>query len=269
MEFVELLDSKEKMPVVALGVFKSGADTKEAVAAALKHGYTHIDTAAVYDNEEAVGEAIAESGIPREDLFITTKVWNDDIRAGKTREALETSLKKLGTDYVDLYLIHWPVDGYEESFKEMAELQKEGKIRSIGVSNFKKHHLEHLIEATGIVPSVDQIEYNPGIQDDETLQFCKDNGIVLEAWSPMGRGAYLQSPEIVEIAEAHGKTPAQVILRWLLDKGIVILPKSVHEDRIASNIELFDFNLTDGEMETLNKMNCGKRIGSDPDNFNF
>lgn len=269
MEEVKLIDGNE-MPEIALGVFKAPKEeTAQAVEAALKHGYRHIDTAAVYANEEETGEGIRKSGIPREDIFLTTKLWNDDIRAGKTREALEESLKKLGTDYVDLYLIHWPVEGYEEAFKEMAQLQKEGKIRSIGVSNFKKHHLEHLIEATGIVPAVDQIEFNPGIQDEETLQFCKDHGIVVEAWSPLGRGAYLQDPQIVEIAEKHGKTPAQVILRWLLDKGIVVLPKSVHEERIASNIDLFDFELAPEEIEAIDKMNTGKRIGPDPDNFDF
>lgn len=264
------LSSGYEMPVVALGVFKvDPKDTEASVLAALNNGYRHIDTAAIYGNEKEVGEAIRKSGVPREEIFLTTKVWNDDIRAGRTREALEESLEKLGTDYVDLYLIHWPTEGREQAFEEMEELRKEGKIRTIGVSNFKKHHLEELIEATGIVPAVDQMEYNPGIQDDEVLTFCKDHGIVLEAWSPLGRGAYLNAPEIVEIAQKHGKTTAQVILRWLLQKGIVVLPKSIHEDRIISNLDLFDFELNAEEMDVLNAMNTGKRIGSDPDHFNF
>lgn len=263
------MNSGYEIPALALGVWQSGDDTEAAVEAALKNGYRHIDTAAAYDNEEEVGKAIAKSGIPREDLFITTKLRNDDIRAGKTREALMESLKKLGLDYVDLYLIHWPVEGSSKAWQEMRKLRDEGYIRSIGVCNFKKHHLEELIEETGEVPAVDQMEFNPQMQDEEVEAFCKDNGIVLEAWSPLGHGSSLSSPVIAEIAQAHKKSPAQVILRWELNKGIVPLPKSVHENRIQENFDVFDFDLTQDEMAKLDALNEGKRTGPDPDNFDF
>ncbi len=180
---VKLNDGNE-MPIVALGVWQSHEETKQAVLDALKNGYRHIDTASAYRNEEAVGEAIKESGIAREELFITTKLWNNDIRAGKTREALEESLRKLQLDYVDLYLQHWPVDGRIEAYKEMEQLMEEGKIRSIGVSNFKISHLKELLANVNIVPAVNQMEFNPQMQDEELLQFCKENKIVMEAWSP-------------------------------------------------------------------------------------
>lgn len=257
------------VPVLALGVWRSHEETKQAVLAALKAGYRHIDTASCYKNEEAVGQAIKESGIDRKELFITTKLWNQDIREGKTRIALEESLKKLGLDYVDLYLIHWPVEGHVEAYKEMELLQKEGKIKSIGVSNYRKHHLEDLLKEVNIVPAVDQMEFNPQMQDEEIYEFCKDNNIVLEAWSPLGSGACLNNPTIEEIAKRYKKSTAQIILRWLLQKGIVILPKSVHENRIIENSLIFDFELNLEDMELLNKLNQNKRTGPDPDNFDF
>lgn len=268
MKNVKLLDGNI-MPSVALGVFKSHEDTYEAVMAALKHGYRHIDTAACYHNEEDVGRAIKDSGIKREDIFVTTKLWNTDIRSGKCREAFELSLQKLQLDYVDLYLIHWPVEGYVEAFKEMVQLQKEGKIKSIGVSNFKQHHLEHLFQETGVVPVVDQVEYNPAMQDGALLAYCQKHQIALEAWSPLGRGAYLEMPEIVAIANKYQRSSAQIILRWLLQKGIVILPKSVHENRIIENIQLFDFTLSEADMQIMNGLNKNERMGPDPDHVDF
>lgn len=263
------LNNGVEIPEIALGVWQSGDATEDAVLAALKNGYRHIDTAACYGNEKEVGDAIAKSGIPREELFITTKLWNDDIRAGKAREAFFESLKKLGLDYVDLYLIHWPVEGSNEAYKEMMKLRDEGYIRAIGVCNFKKHQMEDLIEAVGEVPAVDQMEFNPGIQDEEILEFCKDNNIVLEAWSPLGHGESLSNPVIVEIADKYKKSPAQVILKWLLQKGIVILPKSVHENRIIENADLYDFTLSDEDLKAIDALNANKRTGPDPDNFDF
>lgn len=263
------LNDEVEMPIIALGVWRSHEDTKQAVLSALKNSYRHIDTAAVYGNEEAVGEAIKESGISRKDLFITTKLWNEDIRNRNTREALKTSLEKLGLDYVDLYLIHWPAEGYVEAYLEMEELQKEGLIRSIGVSNFRKSHLENLLLKVNVIPSVDQIETNPQFVDEETIQFCKDNKIVVEAWSPLGSGACLNNNDINSLAEKYHKSPAQIILRWLLQKEVVILPKSVHENRIIENINLFDFELSEKDMHLLDRLNQHKRIGPDPDTFDF
>ena len=257
------------MPVVALGVWQSHEDTKNAVLNALKNGYRHIDTAAAYHNEEAVGEAIKESGIPRNEIFITTKLWNEDIRNRNTREALKNSLKKLGLDYVDLYLIHWPAEGYEEAYLEMEKLQEEGLTRSIGVSNFRKSHLENLLSKVNKIPSVNQIETNPQMVDEETIQFCKENKIVIEAWSPLGSGACLNDSTIQKIADKYQKSTAQIILRWLLQKRIVILPKSVHEERIVENIDLFDFELSEEDMNLINQLNQHKRTGPDPDNFDF
>lgn len=263
------LNDEVEMPIIALGVWRSHEDTKQAVLSALKNGYRHIDTAAVYGNEEAVGEAIKESGISRKDLFITTKLWNEDIRNRNTREALKTSLDKLGLDYVDLYLIHWPAEGYVEAYLEMEELQKEGLVRSIGVSNFRKSHLENLLSKVNVIPSVDQIETNPQFVDEETIQYCRNNKIVVEAWSPLGSGACLNNDEIIGIADKYHKSAAQIILRWLLQKEVVILPKSVHENRIIENINLFDFELSEEDMNLLDQLNQHKRTGPDPDTFDF
>ncbi|WP_295250861.1 aldo/keto reductase [uncultured Catenibacterium sp.] len=263
------LNDEVEMPIIALGVWRSHEDTKQAVLSALKNGYRHIDTAAVYGNEEAVGEAIKESGISRDELFITTKLWNEDVRNRNTREALKTSLEKLGLDYVDLYLIHWPAEGYVEAYLEMEKLQKEGLIRSIGVSNFRKSHLENLLSKVNVIPSVDQIETNPQFVDEDTIQFCKDNKIVVEAWSPLGSGACLKNNEINSIADKYHKSVAQIILRWLLQKEVVVLPKSVHENRIIENINLFDFELSEEDMHLIDQLNQHKRTGPDPDTFDF
>ena len=270
------IDSKIKMNTgnsiyqFGLGVWRSGAETKEAVLAALKAGYRHIDTAAIYGNEEAVGEAIRESGISREDLFITTKLWNQDMRDEKVLEAFETSLKKLGLDYVDLYLIHWPVkDKYIKSYKVMEEIYRSGRAKAIGVSNFKTHHLQDLLDNTEVIPAVNQMEFNPQIQDNDILEMCREKGIVFEAWSPLGSGACLENNEIKEIGKKYNKSAAQVIIRWLLQKGIVVFPKSVHEDRIKENANVFDFELTNEEIELINGLNKNIRTGADPDTFTF
>lgn len=263
------LNNGDLIPQIGLGVWQSREATKQAVLWALEHGYRHIDTAACYKNEEAVGKAIKESGISRNKIYVTTKLWNDDIRSGKVREALETSLKKLQLDYVDLYLIHWPADGYQEAYLEMEKLMAEGKIKAIGVSNFKKHHMESLEEVANILPAVNQMEFNPGIQDYEIYDYCKEKGIAFEAWSPLGRGAYLSHPTIVNIAAQYQKSPAQVILHWLIRKDIIVLPKSVHESRIIENSKIYDFQLTEAQLKEIDQLNEMKRTGPDPDNFDF
>lgn len=253
-----------------LGVWQGGAETKEAVLAALKAGYRHIDTAAIYKNEEAVGEAIRESGIKREELFITTKLWNQDMRDHKVEEAFELSLKKLGLDYVDLYLIHWPVKGeYINSYKIMEKLYESGRTKAIGVSNFKTHHLQDLLDNTSIVPAVNQMEFNPQMQDNEILNMCREKGIVFESWSPLGSGACLKDDTIMEIGKKYNKSVAQVIIRWILQKGIVVFPKSVNEGRIKENADVFDFELSADEIKIMDSLNKNLRTGSDPDTFAF
>ena len=207
-------------------------------------GYRHIDTAKLYDNEAAVGEAIAESGIDRDDLFVTTKVWNDDQGHDATLRAFDASLKRLGLDHLDLYLIHWPYPGqdlYVETWKTLEELYADGRVRSIGVSNFQPAHLQRLLDETETVPAINQVELHPWLQQRELREFHGEHGIVTEAWSPISRGARLADPVIAELAEKHGTSPAQVILRWHLDIGNVIIPKSVNRDRMAANLDLFDF----------------------------
>ncbi len=258
------------MPVLGLGVYKSGEDTKQAVLAALEAGYRHIDTAAFYFNEKAVGEAIRESGIPREELFITTKLWNDDQRAGCQREAFEKSMEELGLDYLDLYLIHWPVAGrFVESWKIMEELQKEGRVRSIGVSNFHMNHLMELLANAKVVPVINQIECHPYLSQQPLRSFCNKLGIQVTAWAPLGRANVFTDPVIQELAAKYGKTPAQIILRWEIQNNIIVIPKSVHKERILSNSQIFDFELAPEDMSKMNGLNKDQRFGSSPDSFNF
>ena len=225
---------------------------------------------AFYENEEGVGQAIRESGIPREQVFVTTKVWNTDQGYETTLKAFDASLKKLGFDYVDLYLVHWPVKGkYKETYKALEKLYKDGYVRAIGVSNFQIHHLQDVLADCEIKPMVNQVEYHPRLTQKELLTFCRENGIQLEAWSPLMRGEILTEPTIVEIGKKYGKTPAQVVLRWDLQHGVVTIPKSVTPARIKENADIFDFSLTDEEMKQIDALNLNKRVGPDPDNFNF
>lgn len=266
------LHNDVKMPWFGLGVFKvqEGSEVVESVKAALRNGYKSIDTAAVYRNEEGVGQAIKEAAIPRNELFITTKVWNSDQGYETTLQAFETSMEKLGLDYLDLYLIHWPVAGkYKETWKALEKLYKDGRVRAIGVSNFHVHHLIDLMADAEIKPMVNQVEYHPHLAQTELLEFCKAEGIQMEAWSPLKQGELLSEPTIVEIAEKHKKSPAQVILRWDLQNEVVTIPKSVKEHRIIENANIFDFELSADDMDRLNSLNKNERVGPDPDNFNF
>ena len=268
------LNNGVQMPVLGLGVFlsKDGEETYNAVRWALEAGYRHIDTAAVYGNEESVGRAIRDSGIPREELFVTTKLWNTRIRAHEEEQAFAESLRKLQMDYVDLYLIHWPVreaQGYVRAWSKMEAFNKQGRARAIGVSNYHVHHLQDLLAVADVPPALNQVECHPELTQVELSDFCREKGIAFEPWSPLGRGKLLENETLKDIAKAHGKTTAQVILRWGLQRGFVNIPKSVHKERIEQNAQLFDFALSQGEMERIFALNKNERVGSDPETFNF
>ncbi len=269
MEWLQL-ENGVKIPQIGLGVWQSGSSTEEAVRWALQAGYRHIDTAAIYGNEEAVGRGIRASGIPREDIFLTTKLWTDDVRRGRARAALMESLKKLGTDYIDLYLIHWPAEGYEKAWEDLTVLYHEGWCRAIGVSNFEEDHLRSLRGVADIKPQVDQFESHPTFQNNELLEACRRERITAEAYSPLGRGNDLISSEVVQkIAKKYDRTPAQVVLRWHVQRGMVVIPKSVHKERIEENLRIFDFKLRKRDVDALNAMERGQRLGSDPHHFAF
>ena len=261
-----------EMPWLGLGVFKveEGQELVHAVKTAIEFGYRSIDTAAIYGNEAGVGQGIREAKIAREDLFITSKVWNSELGYEETIAAYEESLMKLGLDYLDLYLIHWPVAGkYKEAWRALETLYKEGRIRAIGVSNFQIQHLEDLMKDAEIKPMVNQVEYHPRLTQKDLHAFCQQHAIQLEAWSPLMQGQLLDNAELQEIADKHGKSVAQVILRWDLQNGVITIPKSTKEHRIAENATVFDFELTAEDMDRITSMNENHRVGPDPDNFDF
>ena len=260
-----------KMPRLGLGVYQaSGPDTQQAVKWAIEAGYRSIDTAAIYGNETEVGNALKESPISREELFITTKVWNSDQGYSTTLEAFERSLKKLQLTYLDLYLIHWPVaNKYLDTWRALEKLYDEGKIKAIGVCNFQPHHLDSLINVADIIPMINQIELHPFLSQEDVRSYCKQRNIVVEAWSPLGRGKMLDNPQLKEIADRHKKSIAQIILRWDIQNDIVTIPKSVNQNRIIENIDIFDFSLSPEDMASINALNKNERIGDDPDNFHF
>ncbi|MEH6955553.1 aldo/keto reductase [Neobacillus drentensis] len=266
------LNNGVKMPWFGLGVFKveEGPELVNAVKTAIEHGYRSIDTAAIYDNEEGVGQGIKESGFSREDLFVTSKVWNADLGYESTLAAYQTSLDKLGLDYLDLYLIHWPVAGkYKEAWRALETLYEEGRVRAIGVSNFQVHHLEDLMKDAEIKPMVNQVEYHPCLTQKEVQAFCREQGIQLEAWSPLMQGQLIDYEVLAGIAAKYNKSVAQIILRWDLQNGVVTIPKSTKEHRIIENSQVFDFDLSQEDMQLIDNLNQNHRVGPDPDNFDF
>ncbi|MFD1718916.1 aldo/keto reductase [Georgenia deserti] len=269
------LNDGNQIPQLGFGVFLVEPDEAERVVTdALEVGYRHIDTAAIYKNEEGVGRAIAASGIPRDELFVTTKLWNEDQGTESAHAAIDRSLERLGLDYVDLYLIHWPSPTrgkYVESWKAMEQIKAAGKARSIGVSNFHQHHLDEVIEASDTVPAIDQIELHPKFAQTQLRSYGKDKGIAIEAWGPLGQGKYplFELPEITSAAEAHGVTPAQVVIRWHLQHGIIVFPKTNSRERAQQNFDVFGFELTDAEMSAIDGLDDGTRVGADPDTATF
>lgn len=267
-----VLNNGVKMPWLGLGVYKAkeGGEVEQAVKTAVQAGYRSIDTAAFYDNEAGVGKAVRECGVPREELFVTTKVWNSRQGYESTLKAFAESREKLGLEYIDLYLIHWPVEGkYKETWKALEKLYKDGFVRAIGVSNFQIRHLQDLMADCEILPAVNQVEYHPLLTQKELRAFCKAHRIQLEAWSPLARGEVLTHPAVLEISRKYGKTPAQIVLRWDLQNEVVTIPKSVREERIRENADIFDFEILAEDMARLDGLNLNRRVGPDPDNFSF
>jgi len=269
------LNDGRTIPQLGLGVFLvDPAEAERIVTDALEVGYRHIDTAMIYKNEEGVGRAIASSGIPREELFITTKLWNSDQGTDSARAALDTSLLKLGLDYVDLYLIHWPAPKYGkhvESWQTLVELRSSGKARSIGVSNFMQTHLDDLAQVSDVVPVVNQVELHPAFQQRELRAFQEPRGTLTEAWGPLGQGKYelAELPGLAEIAERHGKSVQQVAIRWHLQEGIIVFPKTTKRERMIENADVFDFELSPDEMATIAAADRDQRVGAHPLNTDF
>lgn len=267
------LNNGVEMPQLGFGVFQvPDEETTAAVKSALDAGYRSIDTAAIYGNEAGVGKALAEAGIARDELFITTKLWNGRQGYDETLRAFDESLAKLGLEQLDLYLIHWPTperDLYLDTWKAFEKLYADGRVRAIGVSNFHQAHLERVFEASGIVPAVNQVEAHPYLQQKDLRAFDAKHNIATEAWSPLAKGGgLLAEPAIAALAEKYGKTPAQIIIRWHLDLGNVVIPKSVTPSRIRENLDVFGFSLTETDIESLSGLDRGERTGPDPDTFN-
>lgn len=271
------LNDGNRIPQLGFGVFKVPADEAErAVSSALEAGYRHIDTAAIYGNEEGVGAAIAASGIPRDELFITTKLWNDQHDGDQPDAAIAESLDKLGLDRVDLYLVHWPTpahDNYLHAWEKLIGIREGGLATSIGVSNFLVPHLERIVDETGVTPAVDQIELHPAYQQRDVTAWAGDHGVRIEAWGPLGQGKYdlFGIPAIADAAAATGKSPAQVVLRWHIQNGHIVFPKSVHPERMRENLDIFDFTLDDAQMaaiDALDPLDGSGRVGSHPDDVN-
>lgn len=260
------------IPRLGLGTYKAaqGFQVESQVAAALEIGYRGIDTARIYGNEDGVGRAIAASGIPRDELFVATKVWNDDQGYESTLAAFDGSMERLGLDVLDLYLVHWPQPLLmRDTWRAMEEVYASGRVRAIGVCNHLVHHLEDLQGFASIMPMVDQVEHHPGLQQPALRDWCAGNGIVMQAWAPVMRGRVFGIPELVAIGERHGKTAAQVSLRWILQHDVVTIPKSVHVERLRENADVFDFELSEQEMRVIDGLDRGERIGPNPDTGPF
>lgn len=266
------LNNGVEIPVLGLGVFESASATRDAVRFAIENGYRHIDTAKFYGNEKDVAQGIADSGINRKEIFVTTKIWNDDMRAHNQREVIEQSIENLGADYIDMLLIHWPVkDVFVETWKIMEEFYNKGCIRAIGVSNFHKHHMQELLKSADIVPACNQIELHPYLTQEELVEYNKELGIAVECWGPLARGKIFSDETLQAIAEKYNKTVSQVVIRWEIQRGLITIPKSVHPDRILENSQVFDFELNKDDMKMINELNENKRMlqDADPDTFQF
>jgi diketogulonate reductase-like aldo/keto reductase len=261
-----ILNNGVKMPWLGFGTYraKNGAELIEAVKEALRIGYRHIDTASFYGNEEEVGIAIKESGVPREEIFLVSKIWMSDHGYEKTLQAFKTSIKKLVTDYLDLYLIHWPQSLNKETWKALEKLYKEGYIRAIGVSNFTSKHLKDLLEDVEIIPAVNQVEFHPKLVQNELMEFCKKYNIQLEAWSPLMRGLIFQLPLFQQLSQKYKRTISQIVLRWDLQMGVVTIPKSTTLTRIKENADIFNFEISNEDMKEIEKLNNSFRIGMNP-----
>lgn len=266
-----LLNNGNSMPSLGLGVYlsKDGQEVIDAIHYALDAGYRHIDTAKIYKNEEGVGQALKTASIPRDQVFLTTKIWNDDIREGTTTAALDASLERLQTDYVDLLLLHWPVKGYLPAWEALEKALEAGKVRNIGVSNFMPEHLRDILKSGSTKPAVNQIEYHPWNQQLEVLEICDTHDITITAWSPLMQGKFKEIPLLETIGKKYSKTAAQVLLRWDLQTGVTTIPKSTNQSRIQENFDVFDFELTDDEVEKIISLERGERIGPNPRKFDF
>ncbi|MGB3800591.1 MAG: aldo/keto reductase [Lewinella sp.] len=265
------LNNGLEMPSLGLGVWQSenGKETIDAIHWALEAGYRHVDTARIYNNEEAVGKALKSGGTERDNVWLTTKIWNDDIRQSRTAAALDESLKRLQVDYVDLILLHWPVEGSVQAYNDLERALESGKVRSIGLSNFMETDIERILQGGSVVPAVNQIEYHPYLAQQDAITASDENNIALTAWSPLMQGNFLKESLFGEIGERYGKTAAQVVLRWCLQNDVIVIPKSTNQGRIRENSELFDFELAEDDMQAIDQLERGKRFGSDPKNFNF
>lgn len=261
------LNNGVEMPRLGLGVYKSaaGEEAENAVRWALETGYRAIDTAALYANEAEVGKIAASGIVPREDIFITSKAWIDNLTYEGTKRAFADSMAKLNLDYVDLYLVHWPANDWKGAWRALEEIYAEGRVRAIGVSNFLQPQLEELYDIAKVLPVVNQIEFHPFLQQPELQAFCRERNLPLTAWAPLMKGRVLEVPELVEIGQRHGKSPVHVTLRWMLQIGVLTIPKSVKKERIESNADLYDFALTDEEIAVINGLDRGERIGAHPD----
>jgi diketogulonate reductase-like aldo/keto reductase len=275
VQLTSLADTVEIAPGVSinrlgLGTYRAseGPDVENEVRWGLEIGYRSVDTAALYGNEDSVGQVIRESGIPRDQLFLTTKCWNTDQGYDRAMQAFEDSLERLQMDYVDLYLIHWPIAGKtRDTWRAFEAIHASGRARAIGVCNFLKHHLEDLATFANVPPALDQIEHHPRLQQPDLIEYCREHGIQVQAWAPIMRGRVLLIPELVDIAQRHGKTPAQVSIRWILQRGLITIPKSIHRKRLEENADVFDFELSAEEMAIIESLDRGERIGPEPDRY--